>query len=351
MSKRVALPSAHDVARLAGVSQAAVSRTFTPGASISEKTRSKVLEAAIDLGYRPNHLAKSLITGKSGIIGVVIGNPRNTFHLDALDILSDFLSKAGLHLQVFTSRAEENSDELVEALLRFRVDALLLMSMNLSDKMATHCQRIGVPVIFFNRRPTFDKGFFSVTAANFLGGGRVADYFLEQGYARPAIITASDHSLTSHEREDGFIAKLVSKGLPHPLKAKGGHGLAAVPAARRLLSLDNPPDAIFCTSDYMAMATIEVARFDFGLEVGRQLGVAGFDDTWGASWRSFDLTSYTQPVEPMIEQVMQIILDPMAYVDTPNFMIEGELIARNSTRRIHPVLTPALAEPIGGTVA
>src|ERR1700761_9544834 len=88
MLKRSPPPSAHDVARLAGVSQAAVSRAFTPGASIAPATRDRVLEAAEALGYRPNLLARSLIKGKSGIIGLVIGNPSSPFFLGALDALS-----------------------------------------------------------------------------------------------------------------------------------------------------------------------------------------------------------------------------------------------------------------------
>jgi DNA-binding LacI/PurR family transcriptional regulator len=246
---RITPPSAHDVARLAGVSQAAVSRAFTPGASISVKTREKVLNAAEQLDYHPNHLAKSLITGKSGIVGVVIGNPRNTFHLEALDELSSRLLHAGRHLQVFTARTEGSSDSLVEALLRFRVDTLLLMSANLSPQLIARCQAINVPVIFFNRRPTPSKGVFGVTGANQQGSAEVAKHLLAQGYHRPAIITASENSTTSKEREAGFVQQIVAGGLPRPVKAVGSHGSGAIPAARKLLSLDPQPDAIFCTSD------------------------------------------------------------------------------------------------------
>ena len=295
--------------------------------------RARVLKAAQDLGYQPNHLARSLITGKSGIVGVVIGNPRNTFHLEALDALSARLSAAGLYLQVFTARAAGHADELVEALLRFRADALLLMSTELSERLAAQCQKIALPVICFNRQPQWRGDSFTVTAANHRGASQVAGHLLEQGYTRPAIITASDHSATSREREAGFLDTLGRRGLPAPLRTSGGHGAGAVPAVRHLLSLPEPPDAIFCTSDYMAMAAIETARFEFGLEIGPQLGIAGFDDTEGAAWRSFDLTSYSQPIRPMIEQVSRIILEPETLGETREFVIEGELKVRASTRR------------------
>lgn len=333
MSKREPIPSAHDVARAAGVSQAAVSRAFTPGASISVATRTKVLDAAKALGYSPNLLARSLITGKSGIVGVVIGDARNTFYLEALDALSARLAEAGLHLLVFTDRAGGSSDGLVEALLRFRVDSLLMMSVTLSPEMAEQCRAKGIPVIYFNHRASIDKGFPSVTGANFLGAGCVAEHLMAQGYRRLAVISGSESSSISREREAGFVSKVVASGLPIPEKAVGGYGRGAVPAARQLLSSSPRPDAIFCISDMIALATIEVARFEFGIEPGRDIGIAGFDNIEGASWLSFDLTTYTLPVEEMIKKTTEIILNPSAFSGDTHIEVEGELIVRASTRR------------------
>lgn len=334
MTKRLPLPSAHDVARRAGVSQAAVSRAFNSGTSISETTRAKVLKAAQELGYRPNLLAKSLITGRSGIIGVVIGNPRNPFFLDALDALSKSLSQAGLHLLVFTASADADSDRLVGDLLKFRVDALLLMSASLSSELAQQCQAEGIPVIFFNRRARTTQGCASVTGANYLGASTVAEHLIAQGYRKLAVMTGSADSSSSQEREAGFVAKTIASGLPTPRKAVGSYERpGAAVAARSLLSLKPRPDAIFCANDMMALATIEIARYEFGLEIGRELGVAGFDDIEGASWLSFNLTTYSQPIEAMIEKVMEIIIGPSGSLDGPHIVVEGELKIRDSTRR------------------
>jgi DNA-binding LacI/PurR family transcriptional regulator len=199
--------------------------------------------------------------------------------------------------------------------------------------LIARCQAINVPVIFFNRRPTPSKGVFGVTGANQQGSAEVAKHLLAQGYHRPAIITASENSTTSKEREAGFVQQIVAGGLPRPVKAVGSHGSGAIPAARKLLSLDPQPDAIFCTSDYMAMAALETARYEFGLKIGTEIGIAGFDDTEGASWRSFDLTTYSQPVGPMIEKVTSIILNPTDYIKSPLVVIEGELKVRGSTRK------------------
>src|SRR5436309_2204360 len=150
VNRRNGPPSAHDVARIAGISQAAVSRAFTPGASISEAMRAKVLIAAKELGYRPNLLARSLIKGRSDIIGMVVGNARNPFFTVALDAMSSRLRQAGRHLLVFTGESNATADVQVEDLLKYRVDGLVLMWTTVSPSLAEQCRDEGIPMIFFN---------------------------------------------------------------------------------------------------------------------------------------------------------------------------------------------------------
>jgi DNA-binding LacI/PurR family transcriptional regulator len=334
MLKRPQPPSAHDVARLAGVSQAAVSRAFTPGASIAAPTRDKVLEAARTLGYRPNLIARSLIKGRSGIVGVVIGNARYPFFLAALDELSARLSEAGKHILVNTADGMASADAHVEALLEYRVDALLLMAVTLSPKLARRCRDERVPVITFNRTAQDMRGCASVTGDNSQGGAQIAEHLLQQGYRRPAFIAGLETSPTSQDREAGFTDHLVAKGLPRPERAVGHFRReGAIDAARRLLAQAQRPDAIVCANDDMALAALEVARFEFGLEIGRELGVAGFDDIEQAAWPSFDLTTYSLPVAGVIDGVTAILLNADATEPPAHISVQGELKIRRSTRR------------------
>lgn len=326
-------PSAHDVARLAGVSQAAVSRAFTPGASIAKATRERVMEAANQIGYRPNLLARSLIRGVSDLIGIVIGNTRNPFFFVALEELSARLSAAGKHILVFGAEGGVNADVQVEDLLRYRVDTLLLMSANISFELAERCRRDGIPLIFFNRRPHWDLDFAAVTGANSAGSEQIARHLLDQGYQRPAYLGGPLDSPTNNEREGAFMKVMAEAGLPAPPRVNGHFERAAViEAARTMLRHDPQPDAIFCASDFIAIATMEVARFEFGLEIGRQIGIAGFDDIAEASWPSFDLTTYSQPVGAMIDKVMEVVTGVSAS-PTDQIIVEGALQVRGSTRR------------------
>jgi DNA-binding LacI/PurR family transcriptional regulator len=334
MSKRIAPPSAHDVARLAGVSQAAVSRAFTPGASIAKGTQDKVLRAAKSLGYRPNLLARSLIMGQSGIVGVVYGgNPHNPFFMSVLDALLKRMSRARKHILIFTVEGHSTADEHVEDLLKYRVDALLLMATTLSAKLAAQCQDAGIPLIFFNRRPP-RKDLANIIENDRAGARRIADHLLQQGYRRPAVITGLAESSTGREREAGFIAHLTSEGLAEPERECGYFQRdGALQAARKLLSAKPRPDAIYCVNDYMALAAMEVARYEFGLEIGRQIGIAGFDDIEQAAWPSFDLTTYAIPVEKLIEQAATLLLHTAGQEIPRLTLVEGVFKPRRSTQR------------------
>jgi DNA-binding LacI/PurR family transcriptional regulator len=332
MSQRPSPPSAHDVARIAGVSQAAVSRAFTPGASIADTTREKVFRAAKTLGYRPNLIARSLIKGQSGIIGIVMGNPRNAFFMSALNMLLRRLAREGKHSLVFTIEGNPTADAHVDDLLKFRVDAIVLMATTLSPKLADQCHAAGIPVVFFSRRPRSSNS-ISVSGNNREGGRQIAQHLLAQGYQRLAFMAGRVDSLTSRERETAFMSYLKSKGMPAPQREIGHFRReGAIEAARSLLSGKQRPDAIFCANDYMALATLEVARHEFGLEIGRDIGIAGCDDIEEASWPSFDLTTYSLPLPAMIEAVGSIVLGTGSRVGG-HTVIDGELKPRGSTRR------------------
>ena len=334
MDRRNGPPSAHDVARIAGVSQAAVSRAFTPGASISEGMRAKVLIAAKELGYRPNLLARSLIKGRSDIIGMVVGNARNPFFTVALDAMSSRLRQAGRHLLVFTGESNATSDVQVEDLLKYRVDGLVLMWTTVSSALAEQCRNEGIPMIFFNRRAGTTKGFATVAGANAVGARQIADHLIAQGYRRFAFMAGLEDSSTNREREKAFVAALTSRGFPTPARAVGQfRRKEGMEAARQLLALDPRPDAIFCGSDIMALGALEVARYEFGLEIGREVGIAGFDGIEQAEWPSFELTTYTQRIDAMIDRVTELLLDNALYESHPQIIVEGELKIRASTQR------------------
>ena len=191
------------------------------GASIAEETRAKVLRAAKSLGYRPNLIARSLIKGQSGIIGIVIGNSRNPFFMAALDMLLVRLARLGKHGLVFTMEENTTADMHVNDLLKFRVDAIVLMAATPSLKLAEQCRAERIPLIFFGRRPRYSKDYISVSGTTARVARQLAEHLLLQGYQRIGFIAGREDSSTSREREAGFMGYFKSQGLPRPSERSG----------------------------------------------------------------------------------------------------------------------------------
>ena len=144
--------TSQQVADLAGVSQSAVSRVYTSGASASKKTIDKVHKAAAELNYRPNVLARAMVSGKSRIIGLVVAYLENQFYPTAIEKLSTQLQEKGYHVLIFmASKTAGNIDSVVEEILDYQVDGIIAASVALSSKLADRCHSAGVPVVLFNR--------------------------------------------------------------------------------------------------------------------------------------------------------------------------------------------------------
>ncbi len=329
------LPAATDVARLAGVSQSAVSRAFTTGASISAKTRAKVMTAAQELGYQPNQLARSLLRGRSQLIGVVLGSMENPFFPMALDILSKQLASHGHRTLVFTGESNQQADASIEDMLNYRVDALILMATTLSSSLAERCQTAGIPVVFVNRINHATRC-SSVTGENVNGARMIAQHLVNTGYQHIAFMAGIETSSTSRDREQAFAQALSELGRKKPSRVVGHFTRAgAMVAMRQLLSQQNPPDAVFCANDHMAMAAIDIARYEFSLQPGKDIGVVGFDDIPQAQWPGYELTTYSQPLTQFIDLAVQRVLSKTNLDETIHNTVKGNLITRSSTKAKH----------------
>lgn len=324
-----------DVAQRAGVSQSAVSRVFTPGASVSKKMEARVREAASDLGYRPNVLARSLITGRSRIIGLVVAYLDNPFYPDALEKLSEALQAKGYHILIFMAgNSGEDVDSVIHDLMDYQVDGIIAASINLSGELTDRCRAAGLPVLLFNRGIE-GSGLSAVTSANRVGGAMVADALLDAGHQRIATITGWLGASTGRDRRDGFVAALQARGMPLHMEADGRFNReTAAQAAREMMSAATPPDAIFVGNDHMALAVLDTLRHEMGVDVPGDVSIIGYDDVPVAAWPSYQLTTLRQPVNRMVEATIDTLLEEIESGRAPGtrIEIEGELIVRTSAR-------------------
>ena len=329
-----------DVARLAGVSQSAVSRVFTDGASASAKTSAKVKEAAEQLGYRPNRLARSLLTGKSYMVGLVVAYLDNYFYPDVLEKLSKALQQQGYHVLIFmAAQTAKNIDNVVEEILEYQVDAIVTASVALSSELVDRCQSEGIPIVQFNRVQEQSR-FSSVTTDNVKGGREVAHHLMEQGYQSFGYIAGWEGASTQRDREAGFTAALAENGLELGFRAVGNFRTEqAYEAAKLLLDTENRPEAIFVANDAMALVVMDVLRHEAGLKVPTDIAVVGYDDTPPARWPSYDLTSFSQPANEMVENTVHLLIHHMSDNDTEPLQItvSGKLKIRSSSTNVKKV--------------
>lgn len=337
MARRRDLPAiatAEDVARLANVSQSAVSRAFTPGASVAPETRGRILAAAEQVGYQPDMIARSLMRGRSNIVGVGVGNLSNPFLSTTLDLLTIKLADVGLRLLLFPTDDSSVASVPAREVLQYRLDALVLLATALSPQLAEHCARARVPVILYNRQAPDGAAESSVSGDNLTGGRSIAAFLCGGGHRRFAFMSGIEASSASRERGDAFAGYLAEQGHDAPSVEAGlftYDGAAA--ATRRLLLRAVRPDALFCANDLMAIAAIDVARAEFGLTVGRDISIVGFDDIAMARWPSFALTTYGQSTAVLVEETVATIQAVRGGSGPLRKTVPGALVIRSSARR------------------
>ena len=291
--------TSHDVARLAGVSQSAVSRAFTPGASISAALHAKVKEAAARLGYQPNLLPRMMVQGRSGIVAVVIGGAYNPFHAATLEAFSRAIQTAGKRIMLVQAENDRALDEMVGELIGYRIDgvvsALSILSQEAADAISAH----RIPVVTLNSGIITDY-IHVVEIDNTSAGRAAADLMISRGATRLAYIGAD--SIASRARQAGFCAAVEDAGLPAALCLPGSldhdGGLAA---GREMLAAAVRPDGIFCVNDLTAIGVIDAFRLEGGLTVPGDAQIVGFDNIPASRWPGYNLTTIDQNVGRMAE--------------------------------------------------
>ena len=296
-----------DVARQANVSQSAVSRAFTAGASVAPATRARIMQAASDLGYRPNALARAMISGRSRLIALVTPHFDNYFYAPAMQRVSREIQERGYTNLLFMSD-NNDADDIVQRILQYQVDGIIVSGVSLSTSQADLCTKTGIPVVLFNRYGSTLPA-SCIVSDNRNGGKIVAEYLIKGGHKRIAYIAGDENSSTNRDRETGFTEELKRQNVALAGRQVGGftHG-GAVKAARKLFSGASIPDAVFVASDQMAFAVMDVLRCEMGLSIPEQVSVIGFDDTAPAAWGGYDLTTVVQSLETMTELTVDTLV-------------------------------------------
>jgi len=300
--------TAADVARRAGVSRSTVSRAFSVDRSVKPATRRRILKAAEELGYFPNALAQALISRRSAIVGIVMGEMYNPFHAILHSALTSRLQAAGYIPLTAQLGRDKSIGDAVTMFRQYRVGVVLLTSMSITDDMVAACHEGGLKLALLNR---IDEGGVAAAVCADLeqGGALAAARMVEIGRSRIALVEGFAGSWTSRARLAGQLKGLTTSGIEPVAVLNGDYTYeAGLAAAGALFGGDGVlPDGVMCANDLNAMGLMDAARSRFGLRIPEDVAVIGFDDIPMASWSSFDLTTVRLPVNRMIERVLDLV--------------------------------------------
>ena len=299
--------TSYDVAKLAGVSQSAVSRCFRSGSSISAKTKAKVLKAAKQLGYHPNAMASGLMTKRTGLVAVIITSLTNLYYPEVLAEITQRLSDRDSRVLLFALRTEGEVETILEQIWRYRVDGAIVAA-SLTRQHILEFERHKVPLVLYNRQSE-DLAVSSVSCDSVVGERSLVDMLVAAGHKKFGIISGPNNSFVGQERVQSSLARLKDHGLEAGVVEGGFDYKSGQEGLEELLRQTRGKlDALICANDLMAIGAIDAAR-QKGLEVPENISIVGFDGVAPASWHSYCLTTIRQPVRRMSEAAVSMILE------------------------------------------
>lgn len=325
--------TAKEVAEAAGVSKWTVIRAFTPGASITDVSRQKVLRAAEGLNYSPNLLARSLATNTTHQVAVFVDDFANPHKLPVLEMLTERLQAEGLlTVLININRHFDHVHALINADQR-QFDAVILFGTAFREETLSD-RRLGpgLPPTFVIARDSQIPGVPAIACDTELALSEIVDYLFDKGYRRPGFMTGARTLSTALGRRRHFANFWRQKGIENivELSAARYSAQAGAEATRSYLSENSPGsriDVLMCENDILALGAMDVARSEFGLRVPEDFAVVGFDNIELGGVPAYDLTSYQQPTGEMVDTVVEMITGKR---DAEMVVVPGRLVPRSS---------------------
>jgi len=319
-----------DVARLAGVSRSAVSRAFTPGASISERTREKVQKAASELGYSVNLVARGLNKQRTDLVGMIASRMSNPHRAGQIDALAKRLVREGFRPMLFCIDEGMDAGQLLSILLNYQVSGVVITSDAPPVEICEECARMRVPLALVDRAddlPFVDR----IIGDNKKGGRLAAQTLIGAGRRRLMVLQPDIVVFSVKERISAFMERATEDGLEVEILAVGTHeyesGSAAAPyiLARRDQGL-----GVFCPTDIIALGLLDALRSRYGVSIPGELSLIGYDDIPQAAWAFADLTTIKQSVEEFAKVTVDVL---KARIDDPRAAPKNQIVDVNIVLR------------------
>jgi DNA-binding LacI/PurR family transcriptional regulator len=330
-----------DVAKEAGVSTATVSAVIngiTTRIPVSEASRTKVKEAIRKLNYQVNEHARSLRTGKSFTIGVVVSDITQPFSGEMIRVIERELSSRNYNFLLSdVQNNKEREHFYLQLFLQKKVDGILFVgaSNELDDQGIQDLLRAGIPVVLTEREVS-EKNVPCVLVDNIKGGFMATDHLIQQGYAHITFIVGPSQNAVSIERLEGYKSALMqnNREFSDAGIVEGGISLEdGYNAMQSLLSRAEIPTAVVAFNDSLALGAMRAIK-DKGLNVPEDIAVIGYDDIPMASYCDPSLTTIRQPILRMCQEAAGLLLDILGEKYPRDYfkktVLEPELVIRKS---------------------
>jgi len=297
-----------EVAKRAGVSRSAVSRTFTTGASVSPRTRAKVENAAKELGYELNALASSLTTGRTKLIGLIANNFHNPLILEVIDLFTRGLQDRGLRPLLVNLTDAIDPAASVRMLRQYSVDGVIVASSTLPSSFAESFKSAGFPVVHAFGRYSLSPDVHVAGIDNVACGRMAAEALVGHGYRRVGFLGGPRSATSTQDRAAGFLAAFAN----HPDIAvsesyASGYSFDAGRIEMQRLLAANPAEAYFCGDDLLAVGALSAIK-ESGLTVPGDIGLIGLNDMEMSRWQNIGLTTIRQPVAQIIDAAIELVV-------------------------------------------
>jgi LacI family transcriptional regulator len=325
----------NEVSRLAGVSISTVSRVLNGTAPVAEETKDRVMQAIEKLEFHPNTFARSLVTNRSGGIGVTVNEISSVFYAMLLQGVENAVEAKGMHLLVSSGHASSNTERAaISFLQQRRSDALIIQVESLSDEELLTFAKQDAPVVIVGR---YVKGLPCVYLDNEAGGFMATEYLIRQGHTRIAHITGPLSMLDGQARLAGYRRALKHYGLRYDkdLVIEGNfRELGGQEATHKLLERGKKFSAMFIADDQMAAGAMRALR-QRNLQVPEDISIVGYDDVLLAEFLYPALTTIRQPLFDMGQVAADIALALLNHEKTEVIRkFEPSLVIRESVKTI-----------------
>ncbi len=329
-----------DIAKRIGVSHSTVSRALRGDPLISFETAKRIRQAAKEMAYLPSAAARSLKTNRSQVLGVIVSSIDDPFFSEIVFGIEEAAQEAGYRLFIAASQHDPAREQkIVQAMMEHRTDGVIICSSSFSSDQGRQLLEYGFPIVVVNHQGA-ENFHYSIFHDDINGSRQVTRHLIDLGHRKVAYLGNSLSGRTTLDRLAGFQAEMQAAGLTIPdeyvYHVAGNSPQFGMDGSNYLLNLKQPPTAIVCFNDMLAIGVLKSCR-QAGLNVPDDISVTGFDNITFSAYTHPPLTTFDQPKQSIGSEAARLLLDlldanPNGAVFQPKeIVLKGRLLVRDST--------------------